>query len=257
MYSLITILHNIFRASNMWLVSFILIVTVPTTIAQVPEKGVAKVYPNSFQGRKTASNQIYDKNTFTAAHKTLPFGTQVEVTHILNKKKIIVTINDRGPYVKGAIIELSSKAANVLQLKSEHSPIVSLRILNRPSKSPEKFKNQPRPIAESTSLSNSVRPFEKGALYKVQLSPIQYRGYGIQIASYAEYESVIKQIATFKKNDTNSCIIYVDQVNDLIVYKAILGPYPSKNEAETTLRSIQSNYQINDAFIVDLSTFTK
>ena len=83
------------------------------------EKGYAKVYPTSFHGRKTASKQTYDKNKYTAAHKTLPFGTSIAVVNLQNNKKVTVTVNDRGPYVKGSVIEISSKAAKMLQISKD------------------------------------------------------------------------------------------------------------------------------------------
>ncbi|HLV45560.1 MAG TPA: septal ring lytic transglycosylase RlpA family protein [Flavobacterium sp.] len=70
----------------------------------------ASYYHNKFNGRKTANGEIFDNNRLTAAHKTLPFGTKVKVTNLANDKSVIVTINDRGPYIKGRKIDLSKAA---------------------------------------------------------------------------------------------------------------------------------------------------
>ncbi|MFT6748317.1 MAG: rare lipoprotein A [Flavobacterium sp.] len=67
-------------------------------------------YHDKFHGRRTASGKKYDKNKYTAAHKTLPFGTMVKVTNEKNGKFIIVEITDRGPFVKGREIDLSRRA---------------------------------------------------------------------------------------------------------------------------------------------------
>jgi len=75
------------------------------------EEGQASYYGHQFQGRATASGEIYDENKLTAAHKTLAFGTMVRVTNLNNGKKVVVRVNDRGPFVKGRIIDLSYKAA--------------------------------------------------------------------------------------------------------------------------------------------------
>ena len=80
------------------------------------EKGLASCYNDSFHGRKTASGEKYNKNKLTAAHKTLPFGTKVRVYNPANKKSVDVVINDRGPFIKGRIIELSRKAAQQINL---------------------------------------------------------------------------------------------------------------------------------------------
>jgi rare lipoprotein A len=75
------------------------------------EEGIASWYGGKFQGRKTASGEIFDTNKFTAAHKTLPFGTIVRVTNLENNKNTIVRITDRGPFVDGRVIDLSFAAA--------------------------------------------------------------------------------------------------------------------------------------------------
>ena len=79
-------------------------------------QGRASFYCNSLHGRKTASGERYDKNEFTAAHRRLPFGTRVRVTNLLNRRAVIVTINDRGPFARNRKIDLSRAAARELRL---------------------------------------------------------------------------------------------------------------------------------------------
>ena len=74
------------------------------------ESGKASYYAMKFQSKKTASGELYDNSKKTAAHKKLPFGSKVKVTNVKNKKSVIVKINDRGPFVKGRIIDLSGSA---------------------------------------------------------------------------------------------------------------------------------------------------
>jgi len=78
------------------------------------EAGMASWYGSAFQGRRTASGERFDMNQLTAAHKTLPLGTVVQVRNPLNGKTVDVTINDRGPFIKGRIIDLSYRAALAL-----------------------------------------------------------------------------------------------------------------------------------------------
>jgi len=80
------------------------------------EVGKASWYGPGFQGKKTANGEKFDMNKLTAAHKTLEFGTFVRVTNISNKKKVIVKINDRGPYAKNRIIDLSKEAAERIDM---------------------------------------------------------------------------------------------------------------------------------------------
>ncbi len=82
--------------------------------AQKTEKGKASYYSDKFEGRKTASGEPYHANLKTAAHRTLPFGTMVKVTNLKNNKSVVVHINDRGPFSKGRIIDLSKSAMKAI-----------------------------------------------------------------------------------------------------------------------------------------------
>jgi rare lipoprotein A len=80
------------------------------------QEGNATYYADSLHGRKTASGEPYDKNAFTCAHKTLPFGTMLKVESLTNGKTVIVRVNDRGPFSKSRIIDLSRVAAEQIDL---------------------------------------------------------------------------------------------------------------------------------------------
>jgi len=97
------------------------------------ETGLASYYSNKLHGRKTASGQIYDRNKMTAAHRSLPFGTVIEVTNLSNQKKVIVKINDRGPFIKNRIVDLSYSAAKKLGIISKGIAKVSIRELKKNS----------------------------------------------------------------------------------------------------------------------------
>lgn len=90
----------------------------PSSTPGSVQEGGASYYAHKFHGRQTASGEIYDENEMTAAHKTLAFGTTVRVTNLSNGKDVVVRINDRGPFVKGRIIDLSYKAAGKLDMIS-------------------------------------------------------------------------------------------------------------------------------------------
>ena len=76
--------------------------------------GRASYYDSFFDGRRTANGETFSNQLMTAAHRTLDFGTRVRVTNLSNSKSVVVTINDRGPYVSGRIIDLSRRAASTL-----------------------------------------------------------------------------------------------------------------------------------------------
>lgn len=79
-------------------------------------EGKASFYGSRHHGRKTASGEKFNKNALTAAHRSLPFGTRVRVTNLRNNKSVVVRINDRGPYSRGRIIDLSEQAARELNM---------------------------------------------------------------------------------------------------------------------------------------------
>jgi rare lipoprotein A len=82
--------------------------------AQSTEEGVANFYSDAFQGKKTASGEVYDKAGLTAAHKKLPFGTKVKVTNADNGKSVVVTVNDRMAASNKAVIDVTRRAAEEL-----------------------------------------------------------------------------------------------------------------------------------------------
>jgi len=87
--------------------------------APAGEVGMASYYSAAFHNGRTASGERYSKYAMTAAHPTLPFGTRVRVTHLGNGRHVIVRINDRGPFTKGRIIDLSYAAARKLGMIRE------------------------------------------------------------------------------------------------------------------------------------------
>lgn len=93
--------------------------------------GQASWYGPGFHGRRTASGEIYNQNAMTAAHPSLSFGTRVKVTNLNNGRSVIVRINDRGPYARGRVIDVSAAAANSLGMINTGVAPVEVTILGR------------------------------------------------------------------------------------------------------------------------------
>ena len=110
--------------------------TLPRSSGKAEEVGIASWYGGEFQGRPTASGEIFETNDMTAAHRTLPFGTHVMVTNLQNDRSVVVRINDRGPFVQGRIIDLSYAAARVLGIVGPGKARVRLEILGGYEASP-------------------------------------------------------------------------------------------------------------------------
>lgn len=92
--------------------------------------GEASWYGPTFHGKTTASGERYNMLGLTAAHRTLPFGTYVRVTNTVNERSLIVRINDRGPFMKGRIIDLSYTAAKILDIPAAGVMRVRLEVLD-------------------------------------------------------------------------------------------------------------------------------
>lgn len=151
------------------------------------ESGFASWYGGKFQGRKTASGEIFDTNLLTAAHKTLPFGTVVKVTNLENGKTVVVRINDRGPFVEGRIIDLSQAAAEEIGMLGAGVARVNLEIV---------FKSTPQYSGPAGTVTVQVGAYKsrenaekiKAHLKKQGLNP------DIQVAPGGIHRIVITEI---------------------------------------------------------------
>jgi rare lipoprotein A len=92
--------------------------------------GIASYYGKEHHGKKTANGETFDMFKLTAAHRSLPFGTQVRVTNLSNQRSVIVRINDRGPYYQGRIIDLSQAAAERLEMIKSGITQVKVEVLD-------------------------------------------------------------------------------------------------------------------------------
>ncbi len=108
--------------------SIFLLIHTNVLAQQLKTEGFASFYADKFVGRTTASGEKYEHSKLTAAHKTLPFGTKVKVTNLSNKKSVVVVINDRGPFVKGRIIDLSKTAAKKLAFINQGITKVRIKV---------------------------------------------------------------------------------------------------------------------------------
>ena len=106
----------------------------PATAAKSADamEGLASVYSDKLNGRKTASGQVFHQNELTAAHPSLPFGTKVKVTNTKNNKSVEVRINDRGPTLAGRVIDMSSASAAKIGIGKNGTAPVKLEVVSGP-----------------------------------------------------------------------------------------------------------------------------
>ena len=118
------------------------------------EVGEASWYGPGFQGQETANGETFDQKDMTAAHPSLPMGTKAKVTNLENGKKIEVRINDRGPYADNRVIDLSSAAANKLDMKEDGTTQVKIETKHAKKKISSGQSSKPKKRANSAVRSN-------------------------------------------------------------------------------------------------------
>ncbi len=96
-------------------------------------------YGRDFHGKKTANGEIYNMYKLTAAHRTLPLGTEARIWNVENGRSCVVRINDRGPFIEGRILDLSYAAALELQMAQKGLALIQIEILKLPDKNVEPF----------------------------------------------------------------------------------------------------------------------
>lgn len=237
-----------------------LVVSISGGNAQI--KVTAGIYNNAFHGRTTASGAKYDKNALTASHRTLPFGTKIRIT--LADKSVDVTINDRCK-VADRTVELSKRAAAEIGLDKRGTAQVEVVILPGTDKRPlapvVRSASGRKPATTrkrvETSILGDASRMQAGGLYKMQILKLENKGYGVQIAGYSDYETVIKQIAVLQKNWFKGAMVFVDKLNGKPYYKVILGPFFKWAEAESYKTNIRKKYDMKDAFVVDLKALSE
>ena len=125
-------------------------------------EGIASWYGPNFHGKKTSNGEIYNQNSFTAAHKTFPMNTMVKVTRLDNGKITVVRVNDRGPFVEGRIIDLSYIAGKTIGLDKDGTTPVRLEVIgfnNTVSTLVEKPKSLKSPeISEHKKIKKDIKP---------------------------------------------------------------------------------------------------
>jgi rare lipoprotein A len=135
--------------------------SIPTSgkVVKSDLQGVASYYAEPYNGRKTASGEIFDSyNAMTAAHKTLPFDTVVRVHNLNNGEEVDVRINDRGPFVKGRVIDLSLAAAKEIDLVRAGIAPVKLKVLKKGSPVSKASAASSAPVAGSGPIPVAAPP---------------------------------------------------------------------------------------------------
>lgn len=250
----------------------LLILTLPVlAYAQSPfsQTGEASYYADKFHGRTTASGEKYDKNAFTCAHLSLPYGTTLRVTNLDNGKSTVVRVNDRGPFSPNRIIDLSRVAAEQIgmiaagkakvkiesvpasELKSTPAPVASTPApAPAPTSTPAPTAPKPSaPKAPAVTTADAQTPAEspKGDLYQVKVTSCPAKGFAVQIGSYQGVTNLFRQIENL---GIPNVTVFVTGDIPQLTYKLLVGPFASRAEAENQRARLQARFP--DCFILAL-----
>lgn len=133
---------------------FTLVLSLNGLLLGAQEFGYASYYSDDYNGSETAYGEIYDRNKLTAAHKMHPMGTRLRVTRLDNKKSVIVRVNDRGPYLKGRIVELSHAAARQLKMLNEGQVEVKVEVIGQ--EAPVTIREAPKTVPTSVPTTGGA-----------------------------------------------------------------------------------------------------
>ena len=207
------------------------------TCGQV-QTGKASFYADKFEGTPTASGEKYHHSRFTAAHKTLPFGTKVKVTNLSNDQSVEVVINDRGPYVENRIVDLSKAAAEKLGFVNQGLADIRLEVIDAgDGKTSDPIKTVDHVVVEEDEF------------YDFEISRFKPKGFGVQIGTYQELVNLMRLSDNLKNSYKKQVAVQVKVLNGVKYYGLILGRFPSREKAEQFRTELKKKFP--DAFIVE------
>ena len=220
------------------------------------EVGIASWYGSDFHNKRTANGEKYDMNTLTAAHRTLPLPSIVRVTNLENGRSLVLRVNDRGPYAKSRIIDISKRGAQLLGYQMQGTAKVRVELLEKESKE-LKAALLGQKIEDIDYASTSATPVPNGektlVIYnanvadKVTDSHVADNNYFVQAGSFSQKTSAADLKG--KLSQFGNANIAQADVSGKTFYRVRLGPFNFKEEAEVTLVKVK-NYGISNASVV-------
>lgn len=230
------------------------------------ETGEASYYADKFNGRLTASGERFNNKQLTAAHRVLPFGTKVLVTELESGKTVVVRINDRGPFKRGRIIDLSKAAAVAIGITQKGVAKVKIEVVDvpggeedtppvtpiasptptttdptpKPAVSEAEAKPAPTPTPKPTPTPAADTPFAPGGTYNLWGKRVQYDGFCLQLTALSDLAKA-KALATRVK-DTGWPTVYirVQKRSSGTLYKVVQGVYKTEEEARAAIPQLKA-----------------
>jgi len=195
------------------------------------ERGVASWYGTKFHGNLTSNREVYDMHSMTAAHKTLPLPTWVEVRNLRNNKSIVVRVNDRGPFVHNRIIDLSYAAAAELEMIQDGTSMVEVRAINFSA-----------PVGDRTVLA--VTPAAPPASSP---NPRSGNDIFVQVGAFGSRDNAERRRSFLHQHDIGNVEILPDASRPL--YRVQIGPVANVFEYDRIVDDL-AGIGIDDPYLV-------
>ncbi|MDX8409002.1 MAG: septal ring lytic transglycosylase RlpA family protein [Mariprofundales bacterium] len=195
------------------------------------QRGVASWYGRDFHGKKTANGETYDMHAMSAAHKTLPLPTMVRVTNLDNGRTIVVRVNDRGPFVKSRIIDLSYAGARALGYDRRGTAHVRVEALDGRSQA------SIAPPSHAVSATPSPRPTSVVPTPPSASATLPADAVFVQVGAFSSYANAQRMKA--RLTDFSAVVIQHTQVIDRQIYRVRIGPLTRMPEVERTVLALQ------------------
>jgi len=197
-------------------------------------KGRASYYADDFHGKRTASGEKFDINKFSAAHRTLPFGTKVKVTNLINGRAVILKINDRGPHVKTRIIDLSKISAKSIDLMKYGDAKVSIEVVTDPRIALGPF----LPSYHPNEVLNTAL-YMPGNTYNFWGFTKKMEGYGFQVGSFTDLISARETCQLLIAKAAKDVYIQVASLANGKIYRVMVHQFPNRQFAENEITCLQ------------------
>ncbi len=209
------------------------------------EERLASWYGKDFHGRKTSSGETYDMHGFSAAHKTLPFGTLLRVTECRSGRTVQVRVNDRGPFVEGRELDLSYGSAKVLGIITEGVARVNIQVVQAPSLAQSSPPVQTVVTAASPAIED---PIENRSGDRIENSPRDQIGaFLVQVGAYQVLENARRVQAEVSRHYP---AVYLEpyETNTRKFHRVRVGPFSSEDEALLVAGHIATQIVGQEAF---------
>lgn len=195
------------------------------------ESGIASWYGNPFHGQRTANGDIYDMNAMTAAHQTLPMPSYVRVTNLENGRSVILTVNDRGPFVQGRIIDVSNKAAQLLGFVEKGTALTRVEAVSAPTENLIAARGAvPRTATTPAAVQIAAAP--RPAVAVEALAPVT----GVPVARQVPLNPLPRVVNAAMPPEVT--LVGVPVVNRLYVQAGAFASYDSANNVRLALSSL-------------------